>query len=156
MLENRPVVAWLVYWHDLIRLSVVVGNGKKGHKIINKTHTHTTHISIDNLISCYMHYTRPYKGYNQFLCVFFSIYLSLPWERENLLQSKLINKNQIEMKIEYAKMLTVWLMPHINTLKIGSFARNNLTFWCLTRKCFFLIIRGIDDGPDDILCVFFF
>lgn len=33
--------------------------------------------------------------------------------------------------------LTVWLTPHINTLSSGSFARNSLTFWCFTRKCFF-------------------
>lgn len=31
----------------------------------------------------------------------------------------------------------MWLIPHIKTDKNGSFARNNLTFWCFTRKCFF-------------------
>lgn len=36
--------------------------------------------------------------------------------------------------------LIVWFTPHINTLSNGSFARNNLTFWCFTRKCFFLRI----------------
>lgn len=35
-------------------------------------------------------------------------------------------------------ILTVWLTPHMKTLRRGSFARNSLTFWCLTRKCFFL------------------
>lgn len=60
-----------------------------------------------------------------------------------------INANWINRR----NTLTVWFMPHINTLKIGSFARNNLTFWCLTRKCFFFIIRGIDDDPDDMLSV---
>lgn len=31
----------------------------------------------------------------------------------------------------------MWLTPHMNTLSRGSLARNNFTFWCLTRKCFF-------------------
>lgn len=42
-------------------------------------------------------------------------------------------------------------MPHMKTLRIGSFARNNLTFWCFTRNRFFFIILGIDDDPDDIV-----
>lgn len=33
----------------------------------------------------------------------------------------------------------------MNTLSSGSFARNSLTFWCLTRKCFFLsLLRPLD------------
>lgn len=53
----------------------------------------------------------------------------------------------------YIYIYTVWLMPHMNTLNIGSFARNSLTFWCFTRKRFFFIIRGIDDDPDDMLLI---
>lgn len=55
------------------------------------------------------------------------------------------------MKYTVYKCITVWLMPHMKTLRIGSFARNNLTFWCLTRKRFFFIILGIDDDPEDML-----
>lgn len=40
--------------------------------------------------------------------------------------------------IQMHALLTVWLTPHMKTLRRGSFARNSLTFWCLTRKCFFL------------------
>lgn len=34
--------------------------------------------------------------------------------------------------------LTVWLTPHIKTLRIGSLARNNLTFCPI--KCFFFVL----------------
>lgn len=37
--------------------------------------------------------------------------------------------------------LTVWLTPHIKTESRGSFALNNLTFWCLTRNLFFLSLE---------------
>lgn len=49
--------------------------------------------------------------------------------------------------------LTVWLTPHINTLSSGSFARNSLTFWCFTRKCFFFsLLSPLDiSGALDIL-----
>lgn len=56
-----------------------------------------------------------------------------------------------ESKAKTTFIFTVWLMPHIKTLKIGSFARNSLTFWCFTRKCFFLIILGIEVDPDDMM-----
>lgn len=47
--------------------------------------------------------------------------------------------------IRFDNSLIVWFTPHMRTLSIGSLARNNFTFWCLTRKCFFLRIRaGVD------------
>lgn len=45
--------------------------------------------------------------------------------------------------------LTVWLMPHMNTLTKGSLARKSLTFWCFTLKCFFFRMRG--NGTDDMI-----
>lgn len=36
--------------------------------------------------------------------------------------------------------LMVWLTPHMKTLRSGSLALNSFTFWCFTRKCFFLRI----------------
>jgi len=34
-------------------------------------------------------------------------------------------------------ILTVWLTPHMKTLRIGSLDLNTLFFWCLALKCFF-------------------
>ena len=48
----------------------------------------------------------------------------------------------------------MWLTPHMKTLSSGSFARKSLTFWCLTRKCFFLsLLNPLDSGALDILAV---
>lgn len=44
-------------------------------------------------------------------------------------------------------LLTVWLTPHIRTLRSGSEARNSFTFW--QTKCFFfvLVLEALSAAP---------
>lgn len=44
-------------------------------------------------------------------------------------------------------------MPHMKTLTRGSLARKIFTFWCFTRKCFFLRMRGTGTDMMTALCV---
>ena len=44
----------------------------------------------------------------------------------------------VEGKVNSRDILTVWLTPHIKTLRMGSLARNNFTFCPI--KCFFFVL----------------
>lgn len=75
-----------------------------------------------------------------------------------------ISSNRITLRHDYIKSyclklieLTVWLTPHIKTDSNGSFARNNFTFWCFTRMCFFFNLLNPVVGTDilDLFTTYF-
>lgn len=73
----------------------------------------------------------------------------------------MIYSNRIMLRHDYNaysyKELTVWFTPHIKTDSNGSFARNNFTFWCFTRMCFFFNLLNPVVGTDilDLFTTYF-